>query len=238
MPPGQDCTHLRPQRCYGGPWGSPFLTLVLLAALAVLDAVEGVQAGAVGRFALVLAVAVGLSGHRDGARDGGREGGKLRLRIRVAVLPGRTEEWSLLNVPRLGEPGWQRSARSGAPQSRAGRSPGSCQSQQRHGCIVPRPGPPRREVRGCASRITLLWDLASICLSCRDLSAPGTLRCGYILCAFQGRGAVTAGKQRDSPTLLTHAFLSKLCAKAMVFNGQVTARWRPRPRHHKSRARS
>jgi len=59
--------------------GSPFLTLVLLAALAVLDAVEGVQTGAVGRFALALAVAVGLSGHWDGARDGGREGGKLRL---------------------------------------------------------------------------------------------------------------------------------------------------------------
>lgn len=105
--------------------GSPFLTLILLATLAVLDTVEGVQAGAVGCFALVLAVAVGLSSHRDGAWDGGREGGKLRLRIRVAVLPGRAEEWSLLNTPRLRELGWQRPARSGVPQSCAGRSPGS-----------------------------------------------------------------------------------------------------------------
>lgn len=150
-----------------GPGRPPFLTLVLLAALAVLDAMEGVQAGAVGRFALVLTVAVGLSGHRDGARDGRREGGKFRLRIRVAVLSGREEERLLLNALRLGEMGWQR---SGAPQSCAGRSPGSCQGQQHHGCIVP-----CREVRGCASGITLLWDLASICLSCRDLSVQGTV---------------------------------------------------------------
>lgn len=61
--------------------GSPFLTLIFLATLAVLDTVEGMQAGAVGSFTLVLTVAVGLSSHRDGARDGGREGGKLRLRI-------------------------------------------------------------------------------------------------------------------------------------------------------------
>lgn len=71
MLPGQDCTHLKPQRTTAGSWGSPFLTLILLATLAVLDAVEGMQAGAVGRFALVLTVAVGLSGHRDGARYGG-----------------------------------------------------------------------------------------------------------------------------------------------------------------------
>lgn len=50
--------------------GNLSLTLILLAALAVLDAVEAVQAGAVGSFTLVLTVAVGLSSNRDGTWDG------------------------------------------------------------------------------------------------------------------------------------------------------------------------
>lgn len=61
------------------PSPGELLTLILLAAAAVADAVQGMQARAVGSFTLVLTVAVGLSSHRDGTRDGGRQGGKLWL---------------------------------------------------------------------------------------------------------------------------------------------------------------
>lgn len=93
---GRDPAGVPPSQAPGEP-----LTLVLLAAAAVADTVQSVQAGAVGSFTLVLTVAVGLSSHRDGARDGGRQGGKLRLRVRVTVLLGRTGNghcWASLGV--------------------------------------------------------------------------------------------------------------------------------------------
>lgn len=110
------------------------------------------QAGAVGSFTLVLTVAVGLSSHRDGAWDGGRQGGKLRLRVRVAVLLGRTGNghcWASLGVG------------AGLAQLRegyAGTSPHSC------------------HVLACHTGRLCPWNYPALghgwcLLSCRDLSA-------------------------------------------------------------------